>query len=328
MVQKGDGPMTLTCERKGFKKTVHKFDETFQGATLGNILLGGGIGIIVDAASGAAQVYPNEVKLVMEPEDCASKEEMDKYVRLKKELAEEAKKKKEEEGFAEDTETTDKPKPVAVASKAPKPSAPVKCPPTAEAKVSISEEKPVNQEVASLPAPTKSPAKPTPNWSAFQNERDYYRVEGFGTKAPVSIALHKNTRGKVTRVNAGYPFDMPISNVSFRLIKSIKKNLDLLSHKKSNPINISSPQKLLVVVKVSEWEFEISDRPANGLDFTFLTKIKIKEIDEKGRAVLRDQFQIDDWVRHENPIDVKEVRNLVDETALKIAKKLIERHEF
>jgi hypothetical protein len=134
----------------------------------------------------------------------------------------------------------------------------------------LTKKNPPGQEVASLPSATKTPANSAPNWSAFQNEQDYYRVEGFGSNASVSIALHKKTRGKVTWVNAGQPFDKRISNVSFRLIKSIKKNLELLSHKKSNPINISSPQKLLVVVKVSEWEFEISDRPADGLDFSFL----------------------------------------------------------
>ncbi|MFP6869957.1 MAG: hypothetical protein VCE91_11535 [Nitrospinota bacterium] len=37
---------------------VHSFDETFSGATLENILLRGGIGIIVDTISGAAQEYP------------------------------------------------------------------------------------------------------------------------------------------------------------------------------------------------------------------------------------------------------------------------------
>ena len=33
----------------------------------GNVLIGGGIGIIVDAASGAAQEYPSEISIWMEP---------------------------------------------------------------------------------------------------------------------------------------------------------------------------------------------------------------------------------------------------------------------
>ena len=97
MVKKGDGPMKLTCEKAGFKTGHFEFDETFQGATLGNILLGGGIGLIVDAASGAAQEYPNSVKFVMEPLETASKDEKERYLRLKKEIEEEIKKKKEKE---------------------------------------------------------------------------------------------------------------------------------------------------------------------------------------------------------------------------------------
>ena len=36
---------------------------------MGNIILGGGIGIIFDASSGAAQRYPEEVVIWMEPEE-------------------------------------------------------------------------------------------------------------------------------------------------------------------------------------------------------------------------------------------------------------------
>lgn len=93
-VHKGDGPMVLTCEKKGFKKTTHSFDETLVSATLGNIILGGGIGILVDAASGAAQEYPTKVSVLMEPEDSAPGALKKRYQELKKELAEKMKKEK------------------------------------------------------------------------------------------------------------------------------------------------------------------------------------------------------------------------------------------
>lgn len=96
-VHKGDGPMVLTCEKKGFKKTTHSFDETLVAATLGNIILGGGIGILVDAASGAAQEYPTKVSVIMEPEDSAPDRVKKQYQELKKELAEKMKKEKEVE---------------------------------------------------------------------------------------------------------------------------------------------------------------------------------------------------------------------------------------
>lgn len=96
-VHKGDGPIVLTCEKKGFKKTTHLFDETLVGATLGNIILGGGIGILIDAASGAAQEYPSKVSVIMEPDDSAPDTLKKRYEELKKELAEKIKKEKEAE---------------------------------------------------------------------------------------------------------------------------------------------------------------------------------------------------------------------------------------
>lgn len=67
-VNKGDGPMTIRCEKDGYRDGVTVLNETFQGATLGNILLGGGIGVIVDASTGAAQEYPKDAKVYLEPE--------------------------------------------------------------------------------------------------------------------------------------------------------------------------------------------------------------------------------------------------------------------
>lgn len=76
-VQKGDGPMTITCEKKGFKKTVHTIDETVTGATFGNIVAGGVVGFLVDATSGAAQEYPTMVKFPLQPEDPSEVKETD-----------------------------------------------------------------------------------------------------------------------------------------------------------------------------------------------------------------------------------------------------------
>ena len=74
-VRKGDGPMSIVCKKDGYKPAVLSVDETLVGATFGNILIGGGIGILVDAASGAAQQYPDNVILWMEPEEWSSVEE-------------------------------------------------------------------------------------------------------------------------------------------------------------------------------------------------------------------------------------------------------------
>ncbi len=71
-ITKGDGPLTVMCSKSGYKDTSVVVEEQLAGMTAGNILLGGGIGIIVDAASGAAQEYPDEVLVWIEPKSFAS----------------------------------------------------------------------------------------------------------------------------------------------------------------------------------------------------------------------------------------------------------------
>jgi len=71
-VRKGDGPMSIVCKKDGYKPAVMSVDETITGATFGNIILGGGIGVLVDAASGTAQEYPDTVTVWMEPKQWGS----------------------------------------------------------------------------------------------------------------------------------------------------------------------------------------------------------------------------------------------------------------
>ncbi len=82
-VLKGDGPMTVTCTKEDYNKALLMVDETFAGATLGNILIGGGIGIFIDAMSGAAQQYPDQIIVWMEPEEWASEEKRLEWVKEK-----------------------------------------------------------------------------------------------------------------------------------------------------------------------------------------------------------------------------------------------------
>jgi hypothetical protein len=66
-VAKGNGPMNVVCSKAGYEAVSVSVDEDFAGATLGNVILGGGIGVFVDAASGAAQKYPDKVIVWMKP---------------------------------------------------------------------------------------------------------------------------------------------------------------------------------------------------------------------------------------------------------------------
>ena len=82
--------MTLICEREGFEKTTMTFDEGLTNATFGNIILGGGVGILVDTMSGAAQEYPSQIRLVMKSVKTAPQAAHDEYQKLKDKLETEA----------------------------------------------------------------------------------------------------------------------------------------------------------------------------------------------------------------------------------------------
>jgi len=71
-VLKGDGPMNVVCEKKGYNDGIANVEESISGATFSNILIGGGIGIFIDSMSGAAQKYPPSVVIWMRPEEWES----------------------------------------------------------------------------------------------------------------------------------------------------------------------------------------------------------------------------------------------------------------
>lgn len=60
-------PITLICEAEGHRREVAYLDTEADGWIFGNMLLGGGIGIMIDGASGAGQEYPERVFLPLEP---------------------------------------------------------------------------------------------------------------------------------------------------------------------------------------------------------------------------------------------------------------------
>ena len=82
-VRKGDGPMTVICKKEGFNSATTMVEESFVGATLGNVILGGGIGIIIDAASGAAQQYPDQIVVWMRPEEWESEAQRKEWEQAK-----------------------------------------------------------------------------------------------------------------------------------------------------------------------------------------------------------------------------------------------------
>ena len=66
-VGKTSGAISVQCRCEGYQETVGSVGSEFQAATFGNIILGGIIGVVVDAASGAMSKYPESVTFTLLP---------------------------------------------------------------------------------------------------------------------------------------------------------------------------------------------------------------------------------------------------------------------
>jgi hypothetical protein len=60
--------MIISCTHDGYQQADEVVASSFSGATVGNILLGGLVDVVVDAASGANNKYPDRVIIVMTPD--------------------------------------------------------------------------------------------------------------------------------------------------------------------------------------------------------------------------------------------------------------------
>ncbi|MEJ0026179.1 MAG: hypothetical protein WDN01_09145 [Rhizomicrobium sp.] len=69
IVHKTKNDLDVTCKLDGFKDAHTVVASHFNGATVGNVLAGGIIGIGVDAATGANYNYPEKVDVTLDPAD-------------------------------------------------------------------------------------------------------------------------------------------------------------------------------------------------------------------------------------------------------------------
>lgn len=72
-------PITIACKAEGYANTVEDLDTAADGWIAGNILLGGIIGIAIDAARGAGQKFPPRVTVILQPETFRSSEARDDW---------------------------------------------------------------------------------------------------------------------------------------------------------------------------------------------------------------------------------------------------------
>ena len=78
-VDKSWSDLVVTCDKEGFDTSVENVASKTQGATLGNILIGGGIGLIIDAGSGAMRYYPDSHKSFLIPASFTSEDEANAF---------------------------------------------------------------------------------------------------------------------------------------------------------------------------------------------------------------------------------------------------------
>ena len=78
-IEKGSAGISIACGKAGYLPASAEAAAQFQGMTFGNVLLGGLVGLAVDAASGAMFFYPNSVRVVLVPARFDSVEDRDRF---------------------------------------------------------------------------------------------------------------------------------------------------------------------------------------------------------------------------------------------------------
>ena len=78
-ISKGFRALAVDCKKEGHTDVQMNVRSGFQPITLGNILIGGGIGLIIDAGTGAMAQYPKSVSLSLVPASFTSTKDRDTY---------------------------------------------------------------------------------------------------------------------------------------------------------------------------------------------------------------------------------------------------------
>ena len=65
-IDKSKNDLSVTCIKDGYQTVTNTHSSKFSGATFGNTLLGGGVGLIVDISTGANFAYPEDIRMAME----------------------------------------------------------------------------------------------------------------------------------------------------------------------------------------------------------------------------------------------------------------------
>ena len=90
-VEKSKDDIVIDCTKKGRQSAQRTISSNFEGMTAGNLIVGGIVGLGVDAASGAMNEYPSEVTVVLPPTEFPSGDREERYFeRRRREIREDA----------------------------------------------------------------------------------------------------------------------------------------------------------------------------------------------------------------------------------------------
>jgi hypothetical protein len=85
IVSRSKENVTVICDRDGYARSSEIVEASFTGATIGNVIAGGIVGVMVDAASGANNKYPERMLVVMMPSSFPDDAARDRYFNVLKE---------------------------------------------------------------------------------------------------------------------------------------------------------------------------------------------------------------------------------------------------
>jgi hypothetical protein len=78
-IDKSKNDITVICKKDGYEDGLTPLPSSFTGTTFGNIILGGLVGVAVDAASGANNKYPENAYVILTPNRFASVQARDDH---------------------------------------------------------------------------------------------------------------------------------------------------------------------------------------------------------------------------------------------------------
>lgn len=67
MVHRSNKPLSVNCQKSGYLQDYQSVDSKTKGNMWANLLIGGGIGAIIDHNNGSAYDYPPVIKVPMRP---------------------------------------------------------------------------------------------------------------------------------------------------------------------------------------------------------------------------------------------------------------------